>query len=141
MNIVEIDGAAYGALGRATRSGTASLDEAVVDWVRIDNSSTHPSFALWNRQTWLGGSGPSGFATPEIAKVVDDKIVKEMDWSKQGPALREIGDWAFDNFVTIPLWYLPAQVSVDPNVISDWQWNGVEHGTMTHLEEIKAVLK
>lgn len=141
VNIIEMDGAAYGSLGRATRAGTVSADEGVVDWVRIDNSSTHPTFALWNRQTWLGGSGASGFATPDIADIIDASIVKEMDWAKHGPALEEIGNWAFDNFVSLPLWYLPAQVVVDPDVIADWRWNGVEHGTMTHLEEIQAVLK
>lgn len=138
VELVTIDNAARNALSRATRGGTAGVGEGIVDWVDVDNSSTHPVFALANRQTWHATGGVNGFATPEMYEIVG-RIQSEMDWSKHEPDIRAVGDLSFDLHANVPLWYLPAQVAVDPGVIAEYVWNGTEHGTFTHLEEIVAV--
>ena len=140
VELVTIDGAARNALSRATRAGTAGVGEGIVDWVDVDNSSTHPVFALANRQTWHATGGVNGFATPEMYEIVG-KIQSEMDWSKHEPFIRQVGDLSFKLHANVPLWYLPAQVAVDPNVVDEYVWNGTEHGTFTHLEEIVAIKK
>ena len=140
VELVTIDAAARNALSRATRGGTAGVGEGIVDWVDVDNSSTHPVFALANRQTWLATGGVNGFATPEMAEYVG-RIQSEMDWSHHGPNIRAVGDLSFNLHANVPLWYLPAQVTVNPDVVESYVWNGTEHGTFTHLEEIVAVKK
>lgn len=140
VTLKTIDGAARNALSRATRAGTAGIGDGIVDWVTVDNSSTHPVFALANRQTWHATGGVNGFATPEMYAIVGN-IQSEMDWTKHESFLREVGELSFTLHANVPLWYLPAQVTVDPDVVADYTWNGTEHGTWTHLEEIKAVLK
>ncbi|MCY4624868.1 MAG: ABC transporter substrate-binding protein [Chloroflexi bacterium] len=140
VDLVTIDAAARNALSRATRGGTAGVGEGIVDWVDIDNSSTHPVFALANRQTWLATGGVNGFATPEMAEFVG-RIQSEMDWNHHEPNIRAVGELSYNLHANVPLWYLPAQVTVDPNVIESYVWNGTEHGTFTHLEEIVAVKK
>lgn len=140
VELVTIDAAARNALSRATRGGSAGVGEGIVDWVDVDNSSTHPVFALANRQTWLATGGVNGFATPEMAEYVG-RIQSEMDWSHHGPNIRAVGELSFDLHANVPLWYLPAQVTVNPDVVESYVWNGTEHGTFTHLEEIVAVKK
>ena len=140
VELVTIDGASRNALSRATRQGTAGVGEGIVDWVDVDNSSTHPVFALANRQTWLATGGVNGFATPEMAEYVG-RIQSEMDWSHHEPNIRAVGELSFNLHANVPLWYLPAQVAVDPEIIAEYVWNGTEHGTFTHLEEIVAVKK
>ena len=140
VELVTIDGATRSALSRATRAGTAGIGEGIVDWVDVDNSSTHPVFALANRQTWHATGGVNGFATPEMYEIVG-RIQGEMDWSKHEPHIRAVGELSFTEHANVPLWYLPAQVAVDPEIIAEYVWNGTEHGTFTHLEEIVAVKK
>ena len=140
VDLKTIDGSSRNALSRATRKGTPSIEDAIVDWVDVDNSSTHPVFALANRQTWHATGGVNGWANPEMYDLVG-KIQSEMDWSKHEQNLRAVGDLSFDLHANVPLWYLPAQVTVDPDVVADYTWNGTEHGTWTHLEEIVAVKK
>jgi peptide/nickel transport system substrate-binding protein len=140
VELITIDGAKRAALSRATRGGEAGIGEGIVDWVDVDNSSTHPVFALANRQTWHATGGVNGFATPEMYRIVGD-IQSEMDWSKHTANLTEVGNLSFDGHANVPLWYLPAEATVDPDVIADYTWNGTEHGTWTHMEEIVAVKK
>jgi ABC-type transport system substrate-binding protein len=140
VELVTIDGASRNALSRATRGGTAGIGEGIVDWVDVDNSSTHPVFALANRQTWHATGGVNGFATPEMYEIVG-RIQGEMDWSKHEADIRAVGELSFYGHANVPLWYLPAQVAVDPEIIAEYVWNGTEHGTFTHLEEIVAVKK
>lgn len=140
VELVTIDNAARSALSRATRAGTAGIGEGIVDWVDVDNSSTHPVFALANRQTWHATGGVNGFATPEMYEIVG-RIQSEMDWSKHERHIRAVGELSFTEHANVPLWYLPAQVAVDPEIIAEYVWNGTEHGTFTHLEEIVAVKK
>ena len=138
VELVTIDGASRNALSRATRGGMAGVGEGIVDWVDVDNSSTHPVFALANRQTWHATGGVNGFATPEMYNIVG-RIQGEMDWSKHEADIRAVGELSYDLHANVPLWYLPAQVAVDTDVIDEYVWNGTEHGTFTHLEEIVAV--
>lgn len=140
VELIVIDRSARNALSRATRGGKAGVGEGIVDWVDVDNSSTHPVFALANRQTWHATGGVNGYATPEMYKIVGN-IQSEMDWSKHTANLTAVGNLSFAGHANVPLWYLPAEATVDPAVIADYTWNGTEHGTWTHMEEIVAVKK
>ena len=64
-----------------------------------------------------------------------------MDWSKHEANIRAVGELSYNLHANVPLWYLPAQVAVHTDVIAEYVWNGTEHGTFTHLEEIVAVKK
>lgn len=140
VDLVTIDAAARNALSRATRGGSAGIGEGIVDWVDVDNSSTHPVFALANRQSWQATGGVNGWANPEMYGLVDN-IQNTMDWALHEPWVRAVGELSFNLHANVPLWYLPAEATVDPDVIADYTWNGTEHGTWTHLEEIVAVKK
>jgi len=140
VELITIDGAKRNALSRATRGGKAGIGEGIVDWVDVDNSSTHPVFALANRQTWHATGGVNGFATPEMYNIVGN-IQSQMDWSKHTADLTAVGNLSYDLHANVPLWYLPAEATVDPDVIAEYKWNGTEHGTWTHMEEIVAVKK
>ncbi len=69
------------------------------------------------------------------------EFIQTLDEKKADGLARQMGDIFFDQFVSIPLYWLPAEAVVNPDVVAGWNWPGSITGTWTHMENIQAVKK
>ncbi len=79
-----------------------------------------------------------GVQLPEMEEVYK-QIVVTLDSKKQGDLWRKWGDMAYERYLNIPLFWLPAEIVVDPAVVQDYVFPGSISGTYTHVEYTKAV--
>ena len=69
------------------------------------------------------------------------EFIQTLDPVKADDLARRMGDIFFDEFISIPLFWLPAEAVINPDVIAGHTWPGSITGTWTHLENIEAVKK
>jgi peptide/nickel transport system substrate-binding protein len=69
------------------------------------------------------------------------EFIQTLDPVKADALARQMGDIFFDEFISIPLFWLPAEAAINKEVIAGWVWPGSITGTWTHLEYIEAVKK
>jgi ABC-type transport system substrate-binding protein len=82
----------------------------------------------------------AGVQLPEL-KEVYDQILVTLDPKKSDELWRKWGDMAFDRYVNMPMFWIPAEIIVDPGVVRDYVFPGSISGTYTHFEYIKATPK
>ena len=73
---------------------------------------------------------------------IDDRLNelgRVLDPGERTRLLREIGDHKFNEFAEIALFWLFAEVAVNPRVIEEYVFPGSIPGFYTHLEYIKLV--
>ncbi len=77
-----------------------------------------------------------GSTTPEAdAKFLEVRAAStEAD---QDRLLRELGNIIYDSFTDFPLFYLPAEVVVNPEFVDEWVWPGFLSGFWSHLWTVK----
>jgi peptide/nickel transport system substrate-binding protein len=80
----------------------------------------------------------NGLSLPETDDIFDNQIRKTIDPQKTDQLWRQLGNLDFERFMNVPLFWLPAEASVDPNVIADYPFPGTITGLYTHPEYIKA---
>jgi len=76
----------------------------------------------------------------ESSKIMGE-FIQTLDPVKADALARRMGDIFFDEFIGVPLFWLPAEAVINPKFVSDWVWPGAITGTWTHMENIKAVKK
>ncbi len=79
----------------------------------------------------------SGYWTPEFM----DKLRQlngTLDTKKQDELLKWIGDFGFNEYWDVPLWYVPLEVTVNPKIVADYTFPGFVHGGWSHFETLKA---
>ncbi len=69
------------------------------------------------------------------------EFIETLDPVKADALARQMGDIFFDQFISIPLFWLPAEAVSNPDVVAGWTWPGSITGTWTHMENITAVKK
>lgn len=79
----------------------------------------------------------AGYWTPEIKKMVDE-LNGTLDTGKQNELLKRIGDFGFNEYWDVPLWWVPLEVIVNPTFVSDYTFPGMVHGGWSHFETVKA---
>ena len=57
---------------------------------------------------------------------------------EQADLLGQLGDWRFYNYTEAPLFRLPGQAVVDPDVIAEYIWPGNVAAGFSRFEYIKA---
>lgn len=62
----------------------------------------------------------------------------ETDFDRRDALAREWGNWAFDNYMTMPLFWFPHTVVVDPEVVASWIYPGSTVPRNGHMHAIKA---
>ncbi len=82
----------------------------------------------------------AGVQLPEL-KEVYDQILVTLDPKKSDELWRKWGDMAFERQVNMPMFWIPAEILVDPSVVRDYVFPGSISGTYTHFEYIKATPK
>lgn len=63
------------------------------------------------------------------------------DFDERDKLAREFGNYAFDNYMTMPLFWFPHTVAVDPSVVSEWVYPGSTVPRGGHLHSVKAAAK
>lgn len=76
-----------------------------------------------------------GIQLPELEDVYE-QIRVAVDPQKANQLWRQWGDMAFERYVNIPLFWIPSEAIVDPNIIGNYTYPGSITGTYTHLEYI-----
>ncbi|MFN0072962.1 MAG: ABC transporter substrate-binding protein [Chloroflexota bacterium] len=82
--------------------------------------------------------GPRGGAVED--PVVDgllDTARATLDDKEQADLFRQMGDAMFERHMHLPLFWLPAEIVVNPKFVSDWVFPGSITGTWTHVHNIK----
>jgi peptide/nickel transport system substrate-binding protein len=72
--------------------------------------------------------------------VIEDKLEalnRVVDSQERAQLLRQIGDHKFNEFADIPLFWLFAEVAVNPKYIAEYVFPGIITGFFTHLEYVK----
>ena len=90
-------------------------------------------------------TGLAGGRSLTGSKVVDpkvdalvDTVYKTLDEERQDRIWRQVGDAIFPLHQTINLFWLPAEIMVNPKYVDDWVFPGAITGTWTHVQNIKA---
>ena len=77
-----------------------------------------------------------GSTTPAAdAKFLEVRAASTLD--EQDRLLRELGNVIYDGFTDFPLFYLPAEVVVNPEFVDEWVWPGFLSGFWSHLWTVK----
>jgi peptide/nickel transport system substrate-binding protein len=85
------------------------------------------------------GSGPrgSGIEDPELDAAVN-QITNTLNPKDQDGLWRKVATVTFEKHLAMPLYWLPAEIVVDPTIVSDYVFPGSISGTWTHMQNIKA---
>jgi ABC-type transport system substrate-binding protein len=67
------------------------------------------------------------------------ELTKTLDPQARERVAREMTDYLFDEFTSIPLLTVFHEVAVNPKVVAGWTWPGQGAGRTTHFDRIKAV--
>jgi len=78
-----------------------------------------------------------GVQLPELAELFKE-IQIAVDPKKNNELWRKWGDIAYEQYINLPLFWVPSEATVDPNVVADYVFPGSISGTYTHVEYLKA---
>lgn len=78
-----------------------------------------------------GKATPHMFETDEIYKMWDE-LLQIADAAQVDAKLREIGNYKFENFETIPLFDVYIEVVMNPQIVKDWPFPGWDGGDLGH---------
>ena len=100
---------------------TGTSSDQFTGW-RVYNSSFPPRYGLEDAFT----------------NELFSRIRSEIDAEKRAPLWRELGEYSFVNHTSIPLFWLPAEVVINPEIVAEWTFPGSITGFWTHVENIRA---
>ena len=120
----------------ATRTAKNRARELTNDLLIVATSS---DILLGNEVYVAAGHAASSKYEDSVLSGLFGQIRGTVDPIGQAVLLRQMGDGAFDLHQSIPLFWLRAEVTIDPDVLSDYVFPGNISGSWTHLENIFAV--
>ncbi len=127
VNRITMDPATRSARGRAhefdNHIGLVSTSSDIFLAARVYMTSSHP----------VAGN----YQDPEINGYYAEATTT-LSLDEQDAALRRLGDRSFALNQSVPLFWLPAKIAIDPNVVADYVFPGNISGTWTHLYNIRA---
>ena len=97
------------------------LSRSIQAW-RVYNSSPPPRSSLELKET-----------DPII-----QELLQTMDEAKQNELLRKVGDVSYPLHMNMPLFWLPAELVYNPDIVSAWPYPGSISRIFSHFDTIKA---
>jgi ABC-type transport system substrate-binding protein len=91
----------------------------------------------WIRNTHSGYANGHAFEDEFIQKNYD-ALTQSIDPGERQRLARAIGDHLYEEFATIPLFWLYNEVAVNPKVVAEWTYPGLGGGRSTHYHLLKA---
>jgi peptide/nickel transport system substrate-binding protein len=82
-----------------------------------------------------------GTSHPYSDNYLEEMVVKwrnATDPEERDRIAREVGNYNFDNFAMIPLFWFPHTMAVDPSVVADWVYPGNAVPRASHVDNIVA---
>ena len=67
-----------------------------------------------------------------------EDLLQMADLAARDAQLRKIGNYKFEQFESIPLFYEHIEVVVDPKIVEDWPFSGWDGGDLGHTWRITA---
>jgi peptide/nickel transport system substrate-binding protein len=126
VNFVQDNPATRRAKGR-TQQYTNHLSLGTTSAGQIVGSSVYNSNTSFSRSA----------TTPEIdAKFLE--IRQETSDARREQLWTEYGNLVFENYTHMPLFWMPAEVVVNPEVVSDFAWPGALSGFWSHMWQLKS---
>ena len=126
VNYVQDDPATRSAKGRS-QEYTNHLILSTTSAAQIVGVAVYGSNTLFSR----------GATTPELDAGVR-AVRAETDDSRRQELWTQLGNLNFDGYVNVPLFWLPAEVIVDPDVVASFEWPGALSGFWSHLWQMKS---
>lgn len=104
---------------------------------QIAGTSSFPviGYGFYNSGGIIGQGG--GYQQIDTSQLLRE-IRLELDAEKADVMWRQLGELNYVRHTTIPLFWLPAEVVVDPSIVSGYVWPGAISGTWSHFENISA---
>jgi len=127
VEFVSMDGAAIQTAARQFK-----FDNHLI----INSTSSDQATGATNYGSTLGIRG-GGVELLAADQLVND-IGNTLDEQKQSELWRRAGDQWFNQFHSIPLFWLPTEVAINPTVVAGYTFPGSITGTWTHTSSIKA---
>jgi peptide/nickel transport system substrate-binding protein/oligopeptide transport system substrate-binding protein len=113
----------------AERRSLAMSDAA---YIYATSSNTYLAIRVYN-----SSSPPHlGYESPELDALWAE-LRRELDPVRGDDLIRQWGDVAFAQHASIPLFWLPSKVVVNPEFVASYQYPGNISGTYTHMETIQ----
>jgi ABC-type transport system substrate-binding protein len=128
VEIVEMDVAAFGALGRAREA--YYLNPA-------RNMGLRPTDVLFRAFYTVAGGPFAGWESDWIEEKIAT-YTQELDPERREAYAREIFEYAFEQYIEIPMFEVYTQVPVNPDTIADWRFSGSAGSVVSHWELIEA---
>ncbi len=100
---------------------SASSNFDIQGW-RVYNSSIPPRSSLELKET----------------DPIVQELLQTMDENKQNDLLRKAGDVSYPLHMNVPLFWLPAELIVNPTIVEAWPYPGSISRIFSHFETIKA---
>lgn len=124
----EMDWPKLGALGRARESFMISP---------VRNAPLRPTEAALVNFHTERGTPYGGFEDDKIEGLAD-KLTATIDPDERDAIASEAFTYLFEQYVDMPLAIVFAEVTVDPEVVSDWTFPGVTTNSVSHWHLIEA---
>jgi peptide/nickel transport system substrate-binding protein len=97
---------------------------------------------IWTGVTTYGSAVGTGIGTgielPDLDRILA-KIQVTLDDKEQDRLWRQAGEVTFVQHREIPLFWIPVEAAVNPNIVAGWDYPGGITGAWTHVYNIKAV--
>ncbi len=111
-----------------------SLEMKDSAYIYATSSNTYLAIRVYN-----SSSPPRlGFESPEL-DALWGTLRRELNPTTGNELIRQWGDIAFDTHASIPLFWLPSKVVVNPDFVEDYRYPGNISGTYTHFETVTGV--
>ena len=120
-----------------TRFRSAERGFEVYNDADIVGTSSYP-FVAQRIYNWAYRATSNNYTSPEI-NVLGSKVRGILDLEEQAKAWKEWGEAVYSSHANLNLFWLPAEATVDPNVVADWVFPSNVTGTYTHIPHIRAV--
>ena len=93
-----------------------------------------------NHNQHIGGRPTRGvlYTESEVADRVYEQMLEETDQNVRNRIAQELGDYNYDNYMSIPIVNVKATILANPDVVESYEFGGVT-GVFFNLENAKAV--
>ena len=120
-----------------TRFRSAERGFEVYNDIDIVGTSSYP-FVAQRIYNWAYRATSNNFTSTEI-NVLGTKVRGILDLEEQARAWKEWGEAVYNSHSNLNLFWLPAEATVNPDVVEDWVFSSNVTGTWTHIPYIKGV--
>ncbi len=129
VNLETLDGATRGARSRVLGFENDS-------YIYVTSVRQYLGFAVFNSASNIGAR--AGLELVEPSNIFDNEVRVTVEPNALNAAWLKLGNYAYDNYMSMPLFWIPSFATADPNIVSGWQYPGSITGTYTHPEYIAA---